>query len=88
MLAQLRDAGIRLRYHGDFDWPGLQIGNRVVRRYGADSWRFDHDDYLAAASADGRPLRGPFAAARSMQSGTMPCVAPWLGSARSSTKSR
>jgi len=58
MLAQLRDAGIRLRYHGDFDWPGLQIGNRVVRRYGADSWRFDHDDYLAAASADGRPLRG------------------------------
>jgi hypothetical protein len=29
----------------------------VVRRYGAESWRFGHRDYLAAASANGKPLR-------------------------------
>ena len=40
LLAQLAAAGARLRYHGDFDWPGLVIGNFVMREFGAEPWRF------------------------------------------------
>ncbi len=49
LLSQLVQAGARLRYHGDFDWPGLDIGNRMMREHGATPWRFGADDYLAAA---------------------------------------
>jgi len=31
-LSQLAGAGAELRYHGDFDWPGLHIGNLVMPR--------------------------------------------------------
>jgi uncharacterized protein (TIGR02679 family) len=41
LLQQLRAAGIELAYHGDFDWPGIQIGNLVMRRHSARAWRFD-----------------------------------------------
>jgi Protein of unknown function C-terminus (DUF2399) len=42
LLAQLAaaGAGARLRYHGDFDWAGLVIGNFVMREFGAEPWRF------------------------------------------------
>ena len=30
VLSQMVCAGARLRYHGDFDWPGIAIGNAVV----------------------------------------------------------
>lgn len=40
LLAQLARAGAQLRYHGDFDWPGLHIGNHVMREHGAAPWRF------------------------------------------------
>lgn len=48
LLSQLAQAQARLCYHGDFDWPGLRIGNHVMREYGATSWRFDAADYVAA----------------------------------------
>ena len=48
LLAQLTLAGARLRYHGDFDWPGLRIGNQVMREHDAEPWRFGAVDYLAA----------------------------------------
>ncbi|MFZ5511424.1 MAG: TIGR02679 family protein, partial [Pseudomonadota bacterium] len=55
LLRQLVAAGARLHYHGDFDWPGIKIGNHLIRSYGARPWRFGIADYLAAArSADGR----------------------------------
>jgi uncharacterized protein (TIGR02679 family) len=57
LLAQLAQAGARLRYHGDFDWPGLAIGNHVLRRYGAAPWRFSAGDYLAAIPAIPKPGR-------------------------------
>jgi uncharacterized protein (TIGR02679 family) len=53
LLDQLLDAGARLRYHGDFDWPGLAIGNFLRRRFAAEPWRFAADDYRPVA---GRPL--------------------------------
>lgn len=48
LLSQLAQAGARLCYHGDFDWPGLRIGNHVMRTYGATPWRFSAGDYTAA----------------------------------------
>jgi uncharacterized protein (TIGR02679 family) len=41
-------AGARLCYHGDFDWPGLRIGNHMMREHGARPWRFGAVDYVAA----------------------------------------
>lgn len=61
LLAQLARAGATLRYHGDFDWPGLRIGNHVMREHGAAPWRFGAADYQAAlgtAPSPGRPLQG------------------------------
>jgi uncharacterized protein (TIGR02679 family) len=48
LLSQLRQAGARLFYHGDFDWAGLRIGNYVIREFGAEPWRFGAADYLSA----------------------------------------
>jgi uncharacterized protein (TIGR02679 family) len=36
-----------VRYHGDFDWPGIAIARRIFDR-GARPWRFGHSDYQAA----------------------------------------
>jgi uncharacterized protein (TIGR02679 family) len=36
-----------VRYHGDFDWPGIAIARRIFDR-GARPWRFGRDDYVEA----------------------------------------
>jgi uncharacterized protein (TIGR02679 family) len=36
-----------VRYHGDFDWPGIAIARRIFDR-GACPWRFGRDDYVDA----------------------------------------
>lgn len=56
LLQQLAAAGARLRYHGDFDWPGVRIGNFVMREFSARSWRFSAGDYRAALPAPGPEL--------------------------------
>lgn len=58
LLHQLREAGAMLRYHGDFDWPGIAIGNLVMRQFSATPWRFCARDYMTTATgiADGRTL--------------------------------
>ena len=48
LLSQLAEARADLRYHGDFDWPGLRIGNHVMREHKARPWRFGAADYAAA----------------------------------------
>lgn len=66
LLDQLALAGARLRYHGDFDWPGLRIGNQVMREHGAEPWRFGAVDYIAAvrtAQSLAHPLGGKVAEA-------------------------
>lgn len=50
LLTQLVRAGAHLMYHGDFDWPGLQIGNQMMRTWRAHPWRFAVRDYEAAAT--------------------------------------
>jgi len=49
LLTQLAHAGARLHYHGDFDWPGIQIANHVLRTWQAQPWRLAAIDYEAAA---------------------------------------
>jgi uncharacterized protein (TIGR02679 family) len=61
LLGQLARAGARLRYHGDFDWAGLQIANQVLRACGALPWRMAAADYeaaIAAATGHIHPLAG------------------------------
>jgi uncharacterized protein (TIGR02679 family) len=61
LLSQLVLAGAHLRYHGDFDWPGLRIANHVMREHRAQPWRFRAADYMAAiktAPSRGQPLVG------------------------------
>lgn len=47
-----------LRYHGDFDWPGIAIASSVMSRHGAAPWRMTAADYLAAVRADSVSLAG------------------------------
>lgn len=48
-MALLAKAGATLLYHGDFDWPGLNIANFVIRSFGAQAWRFCARDYVEHA---------------------------------------
>lgn len=61
LLSQLAKARAQLCYHGDFDWPGLRIGNHVMREHGAQQWRFtaaDYADAVRSASSLGQVLTG------------------------------
>ncbi|MGH9305110.1 MAG: TIGR02679 family protein, partial [Acidimicrobiales bacterium] len=54
LLERLAADGARIRYRGDFDWPGVSIANRVIERFGASPWRMGAGDYEAALAAAGR----------------------------------
>lgn len=61
LLNQLTQAGATLHYHGDFDWPGITIGNYMFREHNAQPWRFSAVDYtigLGITARHGRPLKG------------------------------
>jgi uncharacterized protein (TIGR02679 family) len=51
ILEQLKESGADLRYHGDYDWPGISIANYVIAKYGAVPWYFSASDYVAAAKS-------------------------------------
>jgi uncharacterized protein (TIGR02679 family) len=62
LLSQLTRAGAHLRYHGDFDWPGVRIGNHVMRQWAAKPWRFSASEYTASVQSGtcaSHPLVGP-----------------------------
>lgn len=40
---------LTVRYHGDFDWPGIAIARRIILR-GATPWRLGSGDYLNATA--------------------------------------
>jgi uncharacterized protein (TIGR02679 family) len=50
LLSQLVAAGAQLHHHGDFDWAGIRIANRVVQDFGAQAWRMHSADYALACS--------------------------------------
>ncbi|WP_405873899.1 TIGR02679 family protein [Streptomyces sp. NBC_00005] len=45
LLDALAATGCVFAYHGDFDWPGIALSNRVMDRYGAEPWRMRAQDY-------------------------------------------
>lgn len=55
---------VELAYHGDFDWPGLAIANRIMTRYPTRPWQFTASHYRAAVeqaaarSTPRQPLTG------------------------------
>jgi uncharacterized protein (TIGR02679 family) len=51
-------AGAHLRYHGDFDWPGIAIANRLAAEAGVVPWHMGADDYLGALGEARLPLAG------------------------------
>jgi uncharacterized protein (TIGR02679 family) len=57
LLDRVRAGGARLRYHGDFDWKGIQIANLLRSRHAVEPWQLSAEDYAAAPK--GPPLSGP-----------------------------
>lgn len=51
LLDALASTGCRFAYHGDFDWPGIALANRIIRRYDALPWRMSAEDYESLATA-------------------------------------
>jgi hypothetical protein len=47
VIRTLIGEGHPVRYHGDFDWPGVAIAGRV-KELGAEPWQMFADDYVAA----------------------------------------
>jgi len=57
LLRTLTQCGVAIRYHGDFDWEGVRIANRVMNRFGAQPWRMSAQDYRQA-KIQGKKLWG------------------------------
>jgi uncharacterized protein (TIGR02679 family) len=58
VLHRLAAAGVGLRYHGDFDWPGIAIANRLIGQFSVQPWLMTARDYRAACPDTGLPLTG------------------------------
>ena len=50
--------GSRLRYHGDFDWPGIHIASRLIAEVGVEPWHMGPADYETAIRPGLTPLTG------------------------------
>lgn len=59
VLELLVGTGATLRSHGDFDWPGIAIANRVAARFGAQPWLMAAADYERSVRPDAPELAGP-----------------------------
>jgi uncharacterized protein (TIGR02679 family) len=59
VLRRLRRGGATLRYHGDFDWPGIAITNRLVEQVHVQPWLMTASDYSAGATRTALALDGP-----------------------------
>jgi uncharacterized protein (TIGR02679 family) len=59
LLTHLARQGARFLYHGDFDWAGLSIANKLAEMVPFAPWRFMAVDYRRALAAPGErpPLR-------------------------------
>lgn len=55
LLRELRGTGAELRYHGDFDWPGLEIARSILAETGTVPWRFSAHDYREGLALNERP---------------------------------
>jgi uncharacterized protein (TIGR02679 family) len=62
LLEQLCSRGFRLAYHGDFDWGGIRIANKLYAAFGFEPWRFTSASHRIR-SRHHRELRSPEAEA-------------------------
>ncbi|MFT3798067.1 TIGR02679 family protein [Microbacterium sp.] len=74
LLRRIAPAG--LRYHGDFDWGGVRIANRIHAGPGFEPWRYRTVDLEQFADLPGAPLKGA------------PVEARWDGGVLAALKSR
>lgn len=60
LLEVLQGHAIPMRYHGDFDWPGIAIVRALQESVGAEPWLMTATEYLAgvARTSTGLPLSG------------------------------
>ena len=56
LLSTLANQAVDVRYHGDFDWPGVGIAASLYR-LGVRPWRMSATDYEDAVHANARPGR-------------------------------
>lgn len=59
LLDLLAADGARFRYHGDFDWGGIRIGNTLRSRIPWQPWRFDALAYTATEVTGGELAGSP-----------------------------
>jgi len=81
LLDLLAAGGAEFRYHGDFDWGGIQIADAVRERAALVQarwmpWRYDRDAYEALAAAVSRTARPGTVPSGSRLAGE-PAVASW-----------
>jgi uncharacterized protein (TIGR02679 family) len=58
VLESLTAAGCELSYHGDFDWAGIAIANRLVTRFGVTPWLMTAGEYEGGLSPGCPALTG------------------------------
>lgn len=60
LLEHAAKQGCTLRYHGDFDWPGIEMATEALRRHHAEPWRLSAIDYRrgVGAGAGTKTLQG------------------------------
>lgn len=58
LLTALQRSGALLRYHGDFDWPGVAIANRLVASVEVQPWLMSAAHYAEVAATAELALRG------------------------------
>ena len=46
VLRRLSGSGAHIRYHGDFDWPGIAMTNQLIAMFEVQPWSMSADDYL------------------------------------------
>lgn len=64
LLALLAHDGANFTYHGDFDWGGVRIANRLAQHFPWRPWRFDMEAYNDALGRSmGQALAGRHAVA-------------------------
>lgn len=62
LLRMLSASGFGLKYHGDFDWGGIRIANRLFDQFGFEPWRYTAVDHRCDSNSH-RKLKPPAAEA-------------------------
>jgi uncharacterized protein (TIGR02679 family) len=70
-----------LHYHGDFDWDGLKIANRLLEAIPFRPWRFTAADYRAARATLAAPKERYELRAREVEAAWDPELAPAMAEA-------